>query len=271
MSAYPDRPAANPSSPQPSVFSRCSLLHNTHRPLPTFPRPAPAPTQSGFSYTYELPLPIDRFAGLLFSWSYELLSQQLLCFDNYLRCPLFFRNLRFGSRVTRLPRSSRGHSPFTAFPWLTPFLTYCCKLSVVAKKVNSFAIKQIHTLPENTRGGVCSSDPNSVFSVPSVVNRSLSSFPATHTKLSRVSPFPATHAENRGLGAVMVNLSRASARLDQGAARSVVAEALHSSGTATTHRNGFNDPQPESQTSARSEPAKSRPPLHLSARICGRR
>jgi hypothetical protein len=35
---------------------------------------------------------------------------------------------------------------------LTPFLTHCCKLLVASKKLNSFAIKQIRTLPAKYPG-----------------------------------------------------------------------------------------------------------------------
>jgi hypothetical protein len=77
------------------------------------------------------------FARPLFSWSYELLFPQPLCFDNHLRCPMFSRFALCFSR----------HSSLAArhFSLLTPFLTCSCRLFVVAKKLNSFAINQIRT------------------------------------------------------------------------------------------------------------------------------
>ena len=85
------------------------------------------------------------FARPLFSWSYELLFPQPLCFDNHLRCPIVF------SALPPIPASTANSAMKTL---LTPFLTYYCKLYVVAKKRNSLAIKQIRTLYEKLSGWV---------------------------------------------------------------------------------------------------------------------
>ena len=81
-------------SPQPCVYPHRSTprfaLSTTHHPLPTFPRRSHARTLSGFSYNYELPLLPHRFARPLFSYNYELLFSQPLCFDKHLRCPIVF-------------------------------------------------------------------------------------------------------------------------------------------------------------------------------------
>jgi len=130
LSAYLDRPSANPSSPHPSASSHSSLLRTTHHPLPTFPGPL-------FSYSYELPLPPHHFAGPLDSSTYELLFQQPLCFEKHLRCPIVF---------SALSQNSASFANSVVKNSLTPFLTYCCKLFVVAKNIKSFGIKQIRTL-----------------------------------------------------------------------------------------------------------------------------
>jgi hypothetical protein len=102
-------------SPQPLVYPHSPLLPSTHRSLPAFPRAL-------FSYTYELPHPTDRFAGPLFSNTYELLFPQLFCFDNHLRCPLLFLgppssqlNVLTSAVSASLypePRGVRYHLPF---------------------------------------------------------------------------------------------------------------------------------------------------------------
>ena len=137
LSAYPDRPCPNPSYPHPHEFSHRSPLLITHHPRPSFPLPAPAPTRSAFSYTYELPLPTHPFAGPLVSSTYELLFQQPLCFEKHLRCPIVF---------SALSQNSASFANSVVKNSLTPFLTYCCKLFVVAKNIKSFGIKQIRTL-----------------------------------------------------------------------------------------------------------------------------
>jgi hypothetical protein len=128
--------------PQPSVYPPLPIplfpLLTTHHSPPTFRHPL-------FSYTYELPLPSDRFAAPLFSNIYELPFPQLLCFDKHLRCPIVF----FAP-----PRNSACSANSVVNRPLTPLLTYCCGLFVVAKRIKSFAIKQIQTLSQNTRGGV---------------------------------------------------------------------------------------------------------------------
>ncbi len=75
-----------------------------------------------------------RFARPLFSWSYKLLFPQTLCFDQHLRCPP-------GVGVQRFNLAA-----FSPQNLLTPLFIYCCKLFVVAKKLNLFIIKQIQTL-----------------------------------------------------------------------------------------------------------------------------
>ena len=82
-------------------------------------------------------LVVDRFAHPLFSYCYELLFPQLLCFDNHLRCPIVF---------LALPPSPAPSANSVVNTPLTPLLTYCCELLFVAKRVNSFAIKEIQTL-----------------------------------------------------------------------------------------------------------------------------
>ena len=128
-------------SPQPCVYPHRSTprfaLSTTHHPLPTFPRRSHARTLSGFSYNYELPLLPHRFARPLFSYNYELLFSQPLCFDKHLRCPIVF---------SALPRNSASSANSVVKKSLTPFLTYCCELFVVAKNIKSFGIKQIRTL-----------------------------------------------------------------------------------------------------------------------------
>ena len=89
---------------------------------------------------------VHRFAHPLFSYCYKLLFPQLLCFDDHLRCPIVF---------LAPPRTPGSSGKSAANRTLTPVLTYCCGLFVVAKKVNSFAIKQIQTLFGKHRGWGC--------------------------------------------------------------------------------------------------------------------
>jgi hypothetical protein len=134
--------------PQPRVYPRLLSVLTTHQPLPTSPRPL-------FSYTYEFPRPTDRSAGPLFSSSYELLFSQALCFDNHLRCPLFF-----GSAPSAFSATGACSDPVgVTTRCLTPLLTYSCELFVEAKKVNSFAIKQIQTLSAKHPGWGVSAQP----------------------------------------------------------------------------------------------------------------
>jgi hypothetical protein len=56
--------------------------------------------------------PFD-FAHPLFSWSYELLFAQPLCFDNYLRCPMFLGSApssKLWVRVQKLPKLLPCHT-----------------------------------------------------------------------------------------------------------------------------------------------------------------
>jgi hypothetical protein len=111
-------PVSSSFSPQPPVYPRPLFRLATCHPLPTFPRFL-------FSYTYELPLPTDRFASPLFSWSYKLLFPQTLCFDNHLRCPLFFgsvlslpvrqADLCTEGSLTPFPASHTKNVPITPF------------------------------------------------------------------------------------------------------------------------------------------------------------
>jgi hypothetical protein len=97
-----------------------------------------------FSSIYKLPLLTHRFARPLFSYNYELLFPQPLCFDKHLRCPMFFQSALCFSRHSSL---ATRH-----FSCLTLFLSHCYKVFVIAKKLNSFTIKQIHTLLQKHPG-----------------------------------------------------------------------------------------------------------------------
>ena len=70
------------------------LHHRSQRIHHVFGRPF-------FSTSYELPPQDDRFATPLLSSSYELLFSQAICFDQYLRCPLFFCATLFFYRFRR--------------------------------------------------------------------------------------------------------------------------------------------------------------------------
>src|SRR5258706_16451892 len=82
------------------------------------------------------------FVAPLFSWSYELLFPQALCFDKHLRCP---------PGVT--PNSSR-HSGIHVQNESTLLSSNCYERFVVAKKIICIGISNFHTLHKNTRGGV---------------------------------------------------------------------------------------------------------------------
>jgi hypothetical protein len=78
-----------------------------------------------------------HFAAPLFSYSYELLFPQTLCFDNHPHCPGVGRS------------NSRTASVFLCALCVSvanPFFSYACSLFPRSKKVNSFAINQIQTL-----------------------------------------------------------------------------------------------------------------------------
>ena len=70
------------------------------------PRPQPLQTSSAHSASFHTPadrdsLHITQFARpLLFSYSYELLFPQLLCFDNHLSCPRVSPLLQFCPRCS---------------------------------------------------------------------------------------------------------------------------------------------------------------------------
>jgi hypothetical protein len=114
------------------LLHRCRLLRSRESASTL-----PSVTFSGFPPN-SLPRWQSYFARPLFSWSYELLFPQLFCFDNYLRCP---------PGVGCAPRFQPHVLCVSGLKtYLSPFLTYCCELLVVAKKINSCTIKQIQTL-----------------------------------------------------------------------------------------------------------------------------
>jgi hypothetical protein len=102
--------------------------------------------------------PLPTFAPPLFSWSYELLFPQPPYFQKHLRCPrgvgMSFPNSA-SSAPARRKRELCGEKP------LTPLLTHCCKFLVVAKKLNSFAIKQLHTLSTKHPGCISTTSSRS--------------------------------------------------------------------------------------------------------------
>jgi hypothetical protein len=136
-------PFAMHSAPIPagvaSGASRASLVSRA----PQLPITASVPTRV-----------LDRFVNPFFSYCYELPFPQLLCFDNYLRCPLVFGNTPY----PQLSVLCAGACPDRVGAFrniLTPLLTHSCGLLIVAKNINSFAIKQIQALlAKNTQGGV---------------------------------------------------------------------------------------------------------------------
>src|SRR5438045_5924987 len=92
-------------------LSRCCLLRTTESPS--------KPPSLAMSRCK------SHFARPLFSWSYELLFPQLFCFDNYLHCPPGVGcALRFQPQVLCVSGLKTD---------LSPLLTYCCELLVVAK------------------------------------------------------------------------------------------------------------------------------------------
>jgi hypothetical protein len=129
-------PFAMHSAPIPagvaSGASRASLVSRA----PQLPITASVPTRV-----------LDRFVNPFFSYCYELLFPQLLCFDNHLRCPLVFRNTPYPQLSVLCAGALRSI--------LTPLLTHSCGLLVVTKKVNSFAIRQIQTLLAKYPGWGC--------------------------------------------------------------------------------------------------------------------
>jgi hypothetical protein len=142
-------------APQSDRHSRISNLHQAIRLsrsclLRSTESPAKFPSLIFFGFP---PNSVGRckshFARPLFSWSYELLFPQLFCFDTYLRCPPGVGcALRFQPQVLCVSGLKT---------YLSPFLTYCCELLVVAKKINSSTINQIQTLlPKYPGWGVCS-------------------------------------------------------------------------------------------------------------------
>src|SRR5258706_5101169 len=82
------------------------------------------------------------FVAPLFSWSYELLFPQALCFDKHLRCP---------PGVT--PNSSR-HSGIHVQNESTLLSSYCYELFVVAEKSSALESAASTLFHKNTRGGV---------------------------------------------------------------------------------------------------------------------
>jgi hypothetical protein len=111
---------------------------------------------------------------------------------------------------------ARGHSRSSS---LMP--SHCCKLFVVTKNVNSFAIKQIQTLATKHPGGDTSGTSQRaqrlstlslewcvilhvwfplVWFPAGALNAPLTPLPATHAKSIPASPFPATHTKKGGVG-----------------------------------------------------------------------
>jgi len=84
-----------------------------------------------------------HFAAPLFSYSYELLFPQPLCFDNHPHCPGIWAS---NSRIASVFLCALGVSV------ANPFLSYACSFFTASKKVNSFAIKQIQPLFRKCRG-----------------------------------------------------------------------------------------------------------------------
>jgi hypothetical protein len=90
-----------------------------------------------FSYLYELLFPTARPHPSVFSYTYNSLGGQPLCFDNRPHC-------------TGVSGSTSGAaSGFLCALGVSvanPFFSYDCSLFCALKKVNSFAIKQIQPL-----------------------------------------------------------------------------------------------------------------------------
>ena len=123
-------PTSCPRVPPPAIFQ------------PTFapmPRP-PAPLTSSAAISSQ-PSAADsayyRFFTPLFSASSELLFCQLLCFHEYLRCPLVFsaRAFRFSRIKGTTCRNPRGFNALRAlslslrsFPHPRPFFSIACSL-----------------------------------------------------------------------------------------------------------------------------------------------
>ena len=79
----------------------------------------------------------------VFSYTYNSLGGQPLCFDNRPHCPGVWRS------------TSRAASVFLCALCVSvanPFFSYACSLFARSKKVNSFAIKQIQPLFRKCRG-----------------------------------------------------------------------------------------------------------------------
>jgi hypothetical protein len=95
-----------------------------------------APIREG----YELLFPPARPHPFVFSYAYNSLGGQPLCFDNHPHCPGVWG-------ISPLYLATR-HSPLAT----SPLFSYACSLFARSKKANSFAIKQIQPLFRKCRG-----------------------------------------------------------------------------------------------------------------------
>jgi hypothetical protein len=98
-----------------------------------------APIREG----YELLFPPARPHLFVFSYTYNSLGGQPLCFENHPHCPGLW-----GSNSTTASVFLRALCVSVA----NPFFSYACSLFARSKKVNSFAIKQIQPLFRKCRG-----------------------------------------------------------------------------------------------------------------------
>jgi hypothetical protein len=75
-------------------------------PPPSSPRPTLHEPRFYLSFVFiylRIAPPLHRFSSPLFSWSYELLFQQLPSFHKHLHCPLLFSVRPFGARFRKRP------------------------------------------------------------------------------------------------------------------------------------------------------------------------
>jgi hypothetical protein len=100
------------------------------------------PPEPFTSHSHESP--VTFLPAPLFSYSYELLFPQALCFDNHPHCP---GGVGVGASSC-LPTFLCGLCVSVA----NPFFSYYCELFGIHKKLNSFAIKQIQTLSQKHGG-----------------------------------------------------------------------------------------------------------------------
>jgi hypothetical protein len=114
------------------------------RSAPTAPSTLVPSYRPAFRRNFPPHRPHSRhFAAPLFSYSYELLFPQPLCFDNHPHCPGIWAS---NSRIASVFLCALGVSV------ANPFLSYACSFFTASKKINSFAIKQIQPLFRKCRG-----------------------------------------------------------------------------------------------------------------------